>query len=196
MRAYLGLGANIGNREANLRLALRWLASACEVVAVSSLYASDAVVLPGQPEGPEFRNAACAVETALSPADLLAHLKRIEHAIGRRPGARWAARPIDIDILLYGGERIDEATPLGPLTVPHPLLAERPFVLVPLAEIAAEAVHPALGRAVGAIAEDAEVVGLRWLSGPGWAAGDAPGGDEVGDGGPDDDDDGEDEGDG
>jgi 2-amino-4-hydroxy-6-hydroxymethyldihydropteridine diphosphokinase len=171
MHAYLGLGANIGDRDANLRLALCWLAPACEVVAVSSLYASDAVVLPGAPPGPEFRNAVGAVETALSPAGLLALAKRVEHDIGRRPSARWAPRPIDIDILLYGDGALDDDAPAGRLTIPHPLLAERNFVLVPLAEIAPDAMHPALGRTIADLADDIDVAGLRWLAGPGWASG-------------------------
>jgi 2-amino-4-hydroxy-6-hydroxymethyldihydropteridine diphosphokinase len=171
MRAYLGLGANIGDRKANLRLALRWLAPACEVVAVSSLYASDAVVLPDAPPGPEFRNAACAVETALSPAELLAHVKRIEHDIGRRPSAQWSPRPIDIDILLYGGAVLDEDTPAGSLVVPHPLLDARNFVVVPLAEIAPDAMHSEIGRTVADLADDIDVAGLRWLAGPEWVSG-------------------------
>jgi 2-amino-4-hydroxy-6-hydroxymethyldihydropteridine diphosphokinase len=100
-RAYLGLGANVGNRKANLKLALRWLAPACRVVAVSSLYRTEAVVPEGAPPGPDYLNAACEVETELSPEELLEQVKAIEHAIGRRPAERWAQRPIDIDILLY-----------------------------------------------------------------------------------------------
>lgn len=170
MKAYLGLGANVGNREANLRLALRWLAPTCRVVAVSSLYRSDAVVLEGQPPGPDYLNAVCEVETDLSPVDLLLLAKRVEHDIGRRPAPRWAPRPIDIDILLYGEDVIEIDTPAGRLVVPHPLIAERTFVVVPLAEIAPGGRHPLLGRTIGEIAEDVELGGLEHLAGPEWAA--------------------------
>src|SRR5205823_11145376 len=147
-RIFLGLGANVGNREENLRTALRWLAPKCRVVAVSSVWRSEAVVLEGQAAGPEFRNAACEIATELSAHELLVHVKEIEHAIGRRPAPRWSARPIDIDILLYGDQIID--TP--ELRVPHPLMVERAFVLLPLAEIAGEVVVPGVGRRLGGLA--------------------------------------------
>lgn len=148
-RVYLGLGANIGNREANIRLALRWLADeGCAVIAVSSMYRNPAMVPDGAEPGPDFFNAAAVVETDLAPHELLRKIKEIEYRIGRRPAERWAARPIDIDILLYGDDVID--TP--ELTVPHPGIAERPFVLKPLVEIAADAVHPKLGVTIGALA--------------------------------------------
>lgn len=168
MRAYLALGANIGARRENLRLALRWLSPQCRVVAVSSLYASPAMVVEGAPAGPEFLNATCAVDTDLPPAALLAHAKRIEHAIGRRPAPRWSARPIDIDILLYGDLTLETEA----LTIPHPGIAERAFVLAPLAEIAAEALHPVLGRTIGEIAADFEFTALSYIDDPGWAQGD------------------------
>ncbi|MBI5289572.1 MAG: 2-amino-4-hydroxy-6-hydroxymethyldihydropteridine diphosphokinase [Chloroflexi bacterium] len=170
-RVYLGLGANIGNRAANLRLALRWLEGPCRVTAVSSLYRSEAAVLEGQPPGPDYYNAACEAETDLSPAELLRFLKEIEHAIGRRPAARWAPRPIDIDILLYADQVVD--TPA--LDIPHPRMVERNFVLVPLAELASDVEHPTLHRTIGDLAEEADFAGLQHLSGPGWATG----GDEV-----------------
>lgn len=135
VRAYLGLGANIGNREENLRAAVRALAERFPVVAVSSLYESRAVVAEGAPPGPEYLNAVCAVDTKLSAHELLRLAKEIEHALGRRPAARWAARPIDIDVLLYGDQVID--TP--ELVVPHLRMRERNFVLAPLAEIAPDA---------------------------------------------------------
>jgi 2-amino-4-hydroxy-6-hydroxymethyldihydropteridine diphosphokinase len=167
MRAFLGLGANIGNREANLRLALRWLARECTVLAVSSLYRSGAVVSEGAPPGPDYLNAACEIETALGPEELLRFVKEIEYEVGRRPAERWAPRVIDIDILLYGDAVI--ATPA--LTVPHPLLAERNFVIVPLAELAPDAMHPVLRKTAGEVAEDVDLAGLEHLSGPGWATG-------------------------
>ena len=156
-RIFLGLGANVGNREENLRTALRWLPPKCRVVAVSSVYRSEAMVLEGQPPGPEFRNAACEIETELSAHELLAHVKEIEHAIGRRPAPRWSARPIDIDILLYGDQNID--TP--ELRVPHPLMEERAFVLLPLAEIAGEVLVPGMGRRVSDLAAAVDCSGVE-----------------------------------
>ena len=163
---YLALGANVGNRAANMRMALRLLEPSCRVTRVSSLYRSDAVVLEGAPPGPDYLNAVCAAETELSPGDLLAFVKRIEHAIGRRPAERWAPRVIDIDILLYDDAIID--TPA--LTVPHPRIAERNFVLAPLAELAAAAPHPKLGGTIGDLAYAIDYDGLEHLEGPGWAA--------------------------
>jgi len=93
-------------------------------------------------------------------------VKAIERAIGRRPAARWAPRPIDIDILLFGEEIIDTAE----LQAPHPLLATRNFVVLPLAEIAGEVPHPVLGRTIGELAEDADFAGLEHLEEPGWEA--------------------------
>jgi len=163
---YLALGSNVGNRRANLRTALRWLAPACRVVAVSSLYRSEALVLEGAPPGPDYLNAACAVETGLSPDELLDHVKSIERAIGRRPAARWAPRPIDIDILLFGDRTIDSPR----LVVPHPGMRGRNFVLVPLAEIAPSLRHPADGRTIAELASAAPAAGLERIEGPGWAA--------------------------
>lgn len=164
-RVFLGLGANIGDREEHLRTVLRRLGTRCRIVAVSSLYRSAAVVLEGEAPGPDYLNAVCEIETDLTPSELLALAKEIEHAIGRRPAARWAPRPIDIDILLYGDETID--TP--ELTVPHPRIAERNFVLVPLAELAPDAVLTALGRTAGALVEEADYGGLEHIAGPEWA---------------------------
>lgn len=164
-RVFLGLGANIGNRSGNLREAMRLLSRHGEVAGVSSLYRSQALVLEGQPPGPDFYNAVCEIATNLSPSELLACVKNIEHEIGRRPGERWAPRPIDIDILLYGDERIETET----LVVPHPSLHERNFVLLPLAEIAPEVKHPALHRLIGELADDADFIGLEHIAGPEWA---------------------------
>jgi 2-amino-4-hydroxy-6-hydroxymethyldihydropteridine diphosphokinase len=167
MRAFLGLGANIGNREANMRMALRWLARESTVLAVSSLYRSGAVVVEGAPPGPDYLNAACEIETALGPEELLRFLKEIEYEVGRRPAERWASRVIDIDILLYGDLVI--ATPA--LTVPHPLLTERNFVIVPLAELAPDATHPVLRKTAAEVAEDIDLASLEHLAEPSWATG-------------------------
>ncbi len=167
MRAFLGLGANIGNREANLRLALRWLSRRCTAVSVSSLYRSEAVVLEGAGAGPDYLNAACEIETELAPEGLLRFVKEIEYEMGRRQAERWAPRIIDIDILLCG----DVVMASAELTVPHPLLAQRNFVLVPMAELAPDAMHPVLKRTIGELAEDLDLAGLEHVRGPEWTEG-------------------------
>ena len=161
-KIYLALGANVGNRRRNLDLALRWLAPAVRVRAVSSLYASKALVLEGAPAGPDYVNCVCEAETELAPHELLAHVKSIERAIGRRPAARWSARPIDIDILLYGDAIVD--TP--DLTIPHARIAERNFVLIPLAELAPDVMHPVVQRTIADLASDIDPEGLEHLAAP------------------------------
>ena len=133
-------------------------------MAVSSLYETDAVT-PDDSEGPSYYNAACRIETDLEPHALLSVLLAAERRLGRaRTTPRWAPRPIDLDMLLYGNDVIET----DKLTVPHARLAERPFVLVPLAEIAAEVVHPVLGRTVADLAQDAGNAGVRRIAGAGW----------------------------
>jgi len=130
-RAYVGLGANLGDREAMLRAALEQLAvePGVEVVAVSSFRDTAPVGIENQPR---FLNAAAAVETELSPRDLLDRLLSVEGRLGRtREGPRFGPRTIDLDLLLYGDEVIDEPG----LEVPHPRLHERLFALEPLAEL-------------------------------------------------------------
>jgi 2-amino-4-hydroxy-6-hydroxymethyldihydropteridine diphosphokinase len=138
---YLGLGSNLGNRRGNLAMALRMLEPLCRVDAVSALYES-APQPPAPP--PAYLNAACRVVTGLTPVLLLRHVKRIEKLIGRHKGERWAPRPIDIDILLYDDQVIDGAE----LTVPHPRLLERAFVLQPLLDLDADLTHPTGERLV------------------------------------------------
>jgi 2-amino-4-hydroxy-6-hydroxymethyldihydropteridine diphosphokinase len=136
---YLALGSNLGNRRANLALALRMLEPLVRVEAVSALYES-----PPQPPAPPppYLNCACRVVTGLSPLLLLRHVKRIEHTIGRRSAEHWAPRPIDIDIVLFEDETLETEE----LTIPHPRLAERPFVLQPLLDLDSKLVHPATGE--------------------------------------------------
>jgi 2-amino-4-hydroxy-6-hydroxymethyldihydropteridine diphosphokinase len=127
---YLGLGSNVGDRAAFIREAVRRLdETPCVTVqATSSFYETDPW---GETDQAPFVNAVARVVTALGPHELLAEAKRVEEEAGRQPRRRWGPREIDIDLLLSGDLRID--TP--ELTVPHPHLMERQFVLVPLAEL-------------------------------------------------------------
>ena len=168
----VALGANLGDRESNLRSALRAISEVSRIVAVSSLYETDAVTPDGS-DGPAYLNAACRIETELEPLPLMRFLQSVERQIGRPPKAeRWAPRLIDLDLLLYGSDIVET----DDLTVPHPRLAERPFVLVPLAEIAADVVHPVLERTIAELAQEAGDAGVRRITGEGWGGlvGDGP----------------------
>lgn len=129
-KAYLSIGTNIGEREQNLQDALKLLISheAISVTAVSSIYETAAV---GFTEQADFLNIAVAIETKLDAFELLAQCQKIENDLGRVREFRWGPRIIDLDILLYGKERFDTES----LTIPHPRMYERAFVLVPLEEI-------------------------------------------------------------
>lgn len=138
--AYLGIGTNLGDRLAFLQGAVDGLAatSGTRVVAVSPVYETDPV---GGPEQPDFLNAVVVVDTALDPHELLAACQGLEQEAHRVRAERWGPRTLDVDVLLYGDERIDTAD----LVVPHPRAGERAFVLVPLADVAperAEALDP------------------------------------------------------
>ncbi len=146
-RAYVGLGANLGDRAAMLRAALEQLASepGIELVAVSAFRETEPVGITDQPR---FLNAAASVDTELSPRGLLDRLLAIEGRLGRtRTGPRFGPRTIDLDLLLYGDEAVDEAG----LTVPHPRLHERLFALEPLAELEPGLVVPGRGPLVAIV---------------------------------------------
>ena len=127
-KIYLGLGSNIGTREANVSRALKLLPDLVTVSEVSSIYESEPV---GFKDQPWFVNVVCAAYTDLPAPELLAYLKHIEGQMGRMMSFKDAPRIIDIDILFYGDQVVD--TP--DLTIPHPRIAERAFVLLPLSEL-------------------------------------------------------------
>ncbi len=137
-RAFVGLGSNLGDREASLRGALELLGE--DVVAVSSFRETDPV---GYLDQPPFLNAAAALETGLAPRALLERLLEVERELGRtRDGPRFGPRTIDVDLLLYEDRVIDEPG----LVVPHPRMAERRFVLEPLAELDPALAVPGQGK--------------------------------------------------
>jgi len=137
----LALGSNLGKRLANLKNALALLEEQAAILAVSPVYQTEPV---GIKEQPWFVNQTARIETALAPLPLLAFLKEIERRMGRESSERNGPRIIDLDILFY--ENLVLKTP--ELTIPHPRLAERRFVLEPLSEIAGEFLHPELGLSV------------------------------------------------
>jgi 2-amino-4-hydroxy-6-hydroxymethyldihydropteridine diphosphokinase len=140
-RAYVGLGANLGDREHTLRAAVGVLAAGdgIDVAAVSTLRETEPVGVGGQPD---FLNGVVALDTTLGARELLERLLAVEQRFGRvRVPGEHSPRTLDLDLLLYGGEQIDEPG----LTVPHPRLHERRFVLEPLAELAPGLVVPGRG---------------------------------------------------
>ena len=141
MKAYIGLGSNLGDREAEIRLALDDLARlpASRLVRASSLYDSEPA---GDQDQPNFLNAVAELETELTARQLLWNLLLIERRLGRTRTRRWGPRSIDLDLLLHGSLVIDEPD----LQVPHPELTRRSFVLVPLVELDPLLVHPLTGE--------------------------------------------------
>jgi 2-amino-4-hydroxy-6-hydroxymethyldihydropteridine diphosphokinase len=160
--AYIGLGANLGDRHENLREAVRRLRKLGRVTAVSSLYETAPV---GYVDQPPFLNAVVGLETRHGPQELMAALLAIERDLGRTRSFQDAPRTLDLDLLLYG-----EATfATQDLTVPHPRLHERLFVLEPLAEIAPDAWHPCLNEsALALLAALPDRSRVDRLAGPGW----------------------------
>jgi GTP cyclohydrolase-4 len=153
-RVYVGLGANLGDRQGNILQALQYVQARASITAVSSFYETEPV---GYLDQPQFLNICCALETDLPPRDLLRFLKWIEKRMGRMTSFRNAPRPIDMDILFY-----DDLVLEGPdLEIPHPRLHERAFVLAPLSEIAPELEHPALHETVDELLTKVDRSGIQ-----------------------------------
>lgn len=147
-KVYLGIGSNLGNREENIRKALSILdeADGITVRTVSSCYETEPVgPVSGQDD---FYNVAAEIETTLGPKELLSRANSVEQRLGRVRGERWGPRTIDIDILLWEDMVVDE----DELTIPHPEMTRRAFVLTPLAEIAPDAIHPTAQRSIAELA--------------------------------------------
>ena len=140
--AYLSLGSNLGTREANLREAIARLRELGSVSRISAFYETEPVEVAGEQRW--FLNCAAAVETELTPLEFLKALLAIEQSMGRRRTEPKGPRTIDMDIIFFGDEVLDTKE----LTIPHPAMQHRRFVLEPLAEIVPEAMHPVLRRRV------------------------------------------------
>ncbi len=151
---FLGLGTNVGDRTANLQAAIAGLAERLVMTVVSPLYQTPPW---GVTDQPNFLNLCLAAQTDLAPEELLTFVKNLEVALGRQPAERWGPRLIDIDILFYANQLIETEN----MIIPHPRLAERAFVLRPLADIAPEFVHPLLGETIAALAKKVGDEGIR-----------------------------------
>ena len=138
---YIALGSNLGDRSANLEAAVEALPPSVRVLLRSPIYETPPW---GYTDQPAFLNQVVQAETDLTPQDLLTYLKKLEEKLGRQPTFQYGPRKIDLDILLYDDLVLETPS----LTIPHPHLAERAFVLLPLADLAPDLVHPVLGITV------------------------------------------------
>ncbi len=146
---YLGLGSNLGDSRENLRNALDFLSQRLRMGLLSAIYDTEPV---GNVNQPRFLNMVCQAFTSLTPAGLLTTAKAVELKMGRAPGTSGAPRSIDIDILFYG----DQIVNAPELVIPHPRLVERAFVLVPLADIAPDLVHPVNHKTIKKLLQSVE----------------------------------------
>lgn len=145
-RAFLGLGSNLGDRRLNLQRAVHLLGETMKVERLSSVYDTAPMLVVDQPR---FLNLVCLVTTELSPEELLLQVKTIEHKLGRVASPRFGPRLIDIDLLLYDELILDSPS----LTLPHPGMLHRAFVLLPLSELAPALQHPALHTDIATLAQ-------------------------------------------
>ncbi len=157
--AYIGLGANLGDRELNLRVAREELSNLGDVTGGSSIYETEPWGV-GEPQ-PPYLNQVCRLRTTLPATELMNRLLQIETKLGRNRKRINEPRPIDLDLLLYEDRVID----VPGLQVPHPRMPERAFVLAPLAEIAPELIHPINGATPGDLLRDVDASGVRVYAG-------------------------------
>ncbi len=156
-RAYIGLGANLGDPPAQLRAAIDAIGALGTLLAVSPFYRSAPL---GPADQPEFCNAVCVLETALDAQPLMAQLLAIEHRMGRLRTLKWGPRTIDLDLLHVEGHSSDSEA----LKLPHPGIAERNFVLVPLADVAPDLNIPGIGRVADAAGRIGRAGLTPWLA--------------------------------
>ena len=152
-QVYLGLGSNLGNRKNNLEDAVGLIAEFAVIKKCSSIYETEPWGLKDQPK---FLNQVLLVESTLEPNEILSHLKRIEQQMGRKKSVRYGPRLIDLDILFFDELIMNSAD----LTIPHPRLTERAFVLVPLAEISPQLNHPQYHKTIKTLLQDVDAGGV------------------------------------
>ena len=151
IEAYIGIGSNVGNREENIAKAISLLSEHCKIIKFSSLYETEPI---GYKEQNWFLNAVVEIETLHQPANFLLVLQNIERNLGRIRKVKNEPRVIDLDLLLYGDQVIRQED----LIVPHPELHTRLFVLIPLAEIAPQLMHPTLKKSISELANSCKTV--------------------------------------
>ena len=146
-RVFIGVGSNQGERLEHISKAIRALATTSGICLMQMATIIETEPVGGPPQGP-YLNTVVELETAREPADLLSALQEIERRVGRKPSTqRWAPRPIDLDILLYDDGVIQEPT----LSIPHPRMHERRFVLEPLSQLAPDIIHPVFHQSISAL---------------------------------------------